>query len=436
MTRRICLVTTGQPSTNPRLVKEADALTALGHHVHVIGAHWAAWADRTDAALLATRRWSADIIDWRRATAPARFWKTRVRHAVARAVAARWMGGRGRIGTSAPGRLTPELTTAARAWPADLYVAHNLGALPAAAAAARRHGARLGFDAEDHHSGQVTPDDPAWRIARAVEDRYLPACDYVTASSPRIAAAYAWLCRREPVVVLNVYALSDRPAAPVPPGDGPLRLYWFSQTVGPRRGLEEAVSAMGQLPAGSVELHVRGAWAPGYAEVLAAAARAAGVSDSQIVRYDPAPPADMVRLAAPFDVGLALEPTVPANADAALSNKLFAYLLAGVPVIATDTAAHRALAPALDDAMTVVPAGQAGALAAAIRRWADDRPNLAAARRVAWQRGETRYNWECEQPRYLAAVAAAFDGGDALRAAASRLDAGARHAQRPNRVTS
>ena len=29
---RICLVTTGQPSTNPRLVKEADALAAEGYY--------------------------------------------------------------------------------------------------------------------------------------------------------------------------------------------------------------------------------------------------------------------------------------------------------------------------------------------------------------------------------------------------------------------
>ena len=47
--------------------------------------------------------------------------------------------------------------------------------LPAAVAAARRHGARLGFDAEDYHRGQPPVHDAAARaLAAACEERYLP----------------------------------------------------------------------------------------------------------------------------------------------------------------------------------------------------------------------------------------------------------------------
>ena len=58
------------------------------------------------------------------------------------------------------------LHAAACAVPADLYIAHYVAALPAAGAAAQRHGALLGFDAEDFHSGEGMARRPrhgAWR---------------------------------------------------------------------------------------------------------------------------------------------------------------------------------------------------------------------------------------------------------------------------------
>ena len=39
---RICLVTPGQPSTNPRLVKEADALCEAGYDVQVVACKYQA----------------------------------------------------------------------------------------------------------------------------------------------------------------------------------------------------------------------------------------------------------------------------------------------------------------------------------------------------------------------------------------------------------
>ena len=84
---------------------------------------------------------------------------------------------------------------AAKRVPADLYIAHYPAALPAAAIAARRHGALYAFDAEDFHLGDW-PEGPGAssskrRLIRAIEGRYLPGCAYVTAASPGIADAYA-----------------------------------------------------------------------------------------------------------------------------------------------------------------------------------------------------------------------------------------------------
>src|SRR5665213_3279271 len=45
---RICLISPGHLSTNPRLVKEADALVAAGHEVSVIVADFVLWAREAD----------------------------------------------------------------------------------------------------------------------------------------------------------------------------------------------------------------------------------------------------------------------------------------------------------------------------------------------------------------------------------------------------
>jgi len=421
MSARVCLVTTGQPSTNPRLVKEADALAAHGYIVHVVGAHWADWADRADVELLRARRWSCQLVDGRREGAAWLFWKSRVRHRAARSAFRMPIVGRA-FANGAAGRLTPELSAAASASPADLYIAHNLGALPAAAAAARRHGARLGFDAEDYHRGELAADDTAAiALAAHIEEQYLPQCDYVTAASPGIAAAYAPLCKTPPVVILNVFPRSDRPAAPMARRDGPFRLYWFSQTIGRDRGLEQVVGAMGILRDLPIELHLRGAWQAGYQSHLEQTAPAAGVDWGRVVSHAPAPPAEMIRIAAAYDAGLALEASRTTNADILLSNKIFTYLLAGLPVLASATTAQRALVRELGAAAVIAPIDDAETLALMLRPWVENPEALADARRTAWRLGETRFNWDHEQRVFLEVVQTVMGDGLGRRAVVAGL---------------
>ena len=58
---RVCLVTTGHPATNPRLVKEADALAGAGYAVRVVAATFLPWADQADAEF-AERPWPVERI--------------------------------------------------------------------------------------------------------------------------------------------------------------------------------------------------------------------------------------------------------------------------------------------------------------------------------------------------------------------------------------
>ena len=83
---------------------------------------------------------------------------------------------------------------------------------------------------------------------------------------------------------------------------------------------------------------------------------------------------------------------------------MFTYLLAGLPVIASATSAQAALGMQLGSAARVVPIGDVNQLADAIREWIDDAASLESAKQTAWQLGETRFNWDVEQRRFLDAV--------------------------------
>src|ERR1700675_250118 len=53
---RVCLITPGHLATNPRIVKEADALSEAGYDVTVIAADFLGWA-RTADVEFANRPW-------------------------------------------------------------------------------------------------------------------------------------------------------------------------------------------------------------------------------------------------------------------------------------------------------------------------------------------------------------------------------------------
>ncbi len=60
--KKVVLLTTGQPSTNPRIVKEADALHAAGFSVTVLYCYFIDWAVSSDEKLLISVPWVHKLI--------------------------------------------------------------------------------------------------------------------------------------------------------------------------------------------------------------------------------------------------------------------------------------------------------------------------------------------------------------------------------------
>lgn len=411
---KICLVTPAQPSNNPRLVKEADALTEAGHDVHVLYAHVSRWADKSDQSLLAGRKWTHTRVGGH----PTEqrwpyFWslrRLRFGHRLA-GIARRWEG-MGLKPALLDGwiadRVLGELKQAAIETSADLYIGHNTAALPAVVAAAKKYGARCGFDIEDYFSGMDpygSPLSPGAQVTERIERKYLPECDYLTVVSSEIGGIYHKKYNVGlPTQILNVFSLRRRPQSLKfsNPGE-PLRLYWVSQTIGDER-LENVIRAMGALSQLQIELHLRGNWAEGYRDRVMALAAASGVRSECIVSHPVAPADEMINLASMYDVGLVLEGNKAPYNDLCLTNKIFTYVLAGNLIITTATKAHQRVAQELGPAAFCYKEDDLPALIAKLRHWGENPAALRLARSHAWELGKTTYNWEAESAKFLEIV--------------------------------
>ena len=402
----ICLLTPGQPSINPRLVKEADALVEAGHDVRVLCSHMVSWADVADRNLLAKRKWTCSYVGGNNGSLLYAW--TRLRHGLVRRFAGSSSGDSG-LGVRALTRVTPELSAAAVQCRADLYIAHYTGALAAAGQAAKQNGSSVAFDAEDFETGYYDLKSGPQKIDRLLEDverRYLQECRYVTAASPGIASAYhVKYGIPMPTTILNVFPLADRPLAfRTTSPTGPLRLYWFSQTLGPGRGLEDVIRAMGRLRDCRLELHLQGFARPKHRQYLQEVAIAAGVPDQTILFHPPVEPGELIRSVAEFDVGLALEQPESVNRRICLTNKIFAYLLAGNAIAATTTAGQRGILETIGEAGFLYEPGDIDALARGLRNWSQDRAMLQRARQESWLWGTHRFNWETEKRKFLQVI--------------------------------
>jgi hypothetical protein len=383
------------------MLKAADALSAAGFRVHVVSANVVPWAEDADASVMRTRSWDRSVVQSRRATSGARI---KVMQALADTMGASHTPMS--VAARAYSRVHDELVREIVARPADLIYGGTTGALAAIADGARRLRVPYAIDFEDFHSGEASGpgSELSNALAARVERDVIPQARFITAGSPMIAAAYTSRYGVRPLTIHNTFTIATM--KPDERAGGPLRLYWFSQTLGPRRGLEDVVRAAGHSQA-PIELHLRARTVPAYLESLRAL-QAAVAPSLELVIHDPASPDDMVALAQPYDAGLSCEEPDVLNRRLCLTNKIFTYLAAGVPMLLSRTPAQARLEPQLGDASFGYNCGDVRGLADILRRLATDRSLRCRARGAARDAAARRWHWE--HPADRGALVAAVQG--------------------------
>jgi glycosyltransferase involved in cell wall biosynthesis len=406
--KKILIITSGQPSLNPRLVKEADALSDAGYQVTVLYAYWNSWGTKFDRELIPTKKWKAICVGGDPERSPFLYFLSRLIHKIANIVSRKTHGKY--LAEIAIARAAYFLSRKAKKHQADLYIGHNLGALSATINAAKANRKPCGFDAEDFHrfetSNNLADVDVLLKIN--LENRYLPHINYLTASSPFIAEAYQQLFPyKNPVIVLNSFPRNLTIHKPVLNEDRPIKLLWFSQTIGPKRGIEDIVNALYLLTDYRFELHLLGYLSKENKVVFAD--NLIGNKPVSIHFHEPLNPSELSFFSSQFDIGLALEPAFSINNDIALSNKIFTYLQAGLCVIGSDTRAHCDFWSQYPAIGKIYKKGDPQALAGILLYYYQRRDKLFECRKAAFKASNEQLNWENESKGFLKLIAKILD---------------------------
>lgn len=403
--KHLLILIGGHLANAPRPQKEARAAREAGFTVSVRGT----WHDDDLAAedgeiaralgvnfapLLDLRTRNPRALAARLRGKGARYWLRRTGHATASS-----------FGLTAPlmlretGRLRP-----------DLVMVHSEAGLWAGKRLLDR-GFRVGVDFEDWFSEDLPPASRTERPVEALRELenallHHAHATFTTTGSMGAALAAEAGCDRVPTFIPNAFpvlARHDRPEPPASPEGGPVRFYWFSQTIGPGRGLEMLAQALGVV-SGNWELHLRGNLR-GYATWFES--HFADLGPDRVFVHSPVTNRELPLASSPYDVGLALEMPDYPNHDLTASNKIFEYLRCGLAMIATRTKGQAEVMNACPDAGWLVCPLDFLELAGALQECVDHPGRVRSAKRAARAASETVWSWDRFSPHLKDALLAA-----------------------------
>lgn len=398
---KILILTSSHLCRNPRVVKEATSLGTAGYEVTVMTLSVQARFEEIDLALLAGLPFKRVTLDYVANTRSAR-----VADFIQRGTtwAARQLLSRTGLETAQTLGPASALLRFARSFPADLTIVHT--EIPIwIAKHLIRGGRRVAVDIEDWYSEDLMHKDRKSRplkLLRNAEHFALQNAAYSSATSQSMADGLAQKhhCTK-PIVLRNVFPLQATSRVDRKDYDAPPRFIWFSQTIGPGRGLELFLSAWMRTKNPS-SIHLLGDERPGYCDMLRQLLPPE--RRSQLHHLPLVSPNELPETLAKFDIGLALEPNWPLNRDVTISNKIFQYLNAGLAVIATDTAGQSEVLRAAPDCGLLVKAGETTQLAADLDNLIGDRSRLRTMQLAARNAAEATFCWEKESLGLLTAV--------------------------------
>jgi glycosyltransferase involved in cell wall biosynthesis len=400
---RICLLSHGQPSANPRLVRDASALADGGYAVRVVATQFISELIEHDRELVRAAKWRYEPLDLINGSRGARTWTYfRARRRIS-ATLASWFASE-RLVARAYAYANPELAKLAATEKADLYVAYQHNSLPAAYWAARKNRSRCALDAQDLLADCSA--EPV-KLAASIEKRYLPHCVYVSTMSHAAAKRLEETnnLAKIPIVLCNTPRLTERDGV-IPPlqrsPSQPISLYWFGQTVGAHSRADQILAAMPSL-CKPTKLVLRGK--PDEAFVSRLRSQANALRLDQMLQILPrAEPTEMVRLASKHDILLGTQPGTELFNQMAIGNKVFTGMMAGLALALSDTIAHRKLLAEYQGCGFLFRDGDIEALVSQLNRLLTDRKKLKEMKLHSWNLAELRFNWEVESKTLLRTV--------------------------------
>lgn len=405
-TNKIVLITSTQPSINPRLVKEADTLADLGLDVTVIYQYWNKWATKADSTLLPQKKWKAVRVGGSPNEGKFLYYFTRLFHRLFR-ILRKYIGLDYGIAEHSIGRCTYLLYREAIKHRAILYIGHNPGALAPTIQAAKKVSSKAGFDAEDFHRNEYSSDATHLDVLTKayLEKKYYSLADYITTASPLISLEYQKLFPNLKFnTILNVFPKSGLIFKEEQ--NTWLKVFWFSQTIGYNRGIEEIIEAVNICNSHNIkiQIHLLGNPRDYVINDLNALTKRYNFHPSQIQYYSPIPSDSIPHFASKFDIGMATEIGTPYNRDICLTNKIFTYIQAGLAIVASDTSAQKEFINLCSACGMLYNRGDVDSLASVLQYYYDNRHELKKARSESHRLANSELNWETESEKFVNVV--------------------------------
>ncbi|HNW74007.1 MAG TPA: glycosyltransferase [Bacteroidales bacterium] len=401
--KKICILTQSHLCRNPRVVKESIALAGAGFEVVILTTFTYPDLLAEDLKLIdhpaITLKGVVNMIP---SQAPGwyRFKERLVRRLAGEAIA--------RFGAETAFALGYDyrrnLNAAVRE-KADLYTCHQEISTVIGCKLLRR-GFKVAFDFEDWYSHDLLPEANRSRpvgLLEKYEKIALRQGMFSYTTSKALANALGDFAGALPPHVLpNVFPYSDRDRLDnriIDRKDLSIpSIHWYSQTIGPGRGLEFLVETLADVTT-PVELHLRGNIYRNFSEDL-----------DKLFPYDKGhklfthplvPHNELLSRIAEHDVGLATEEYTPDSRNLTITNKILQYLQGGIAVVASDTLGQQEVAQQAPEAVMLFRNKDRNSLANLLNELLHDRDRLLKARQASSDAARDNFCWEQQAPRLI-----------------------------------
>ncbi|MEJ7610054.1 MAG: hypothetical protein WKF88_02630 [Ferruginibacter sp.] len=194
--------------------------------------------------------------------------------------------------------------------------------------------------------------------------------------------------------IFSVQNLKKEAGEEAKPG---LDLFWFSQFIGPSRGIETVISALNKCSDYDIRLHLLGNITDSYRQELSGKIK----NKDNLFFLPPTSPDNIFTIASKFDIGLATEIPASLNREYCLTNKIFTYLLSGNCLVMSATKAQAAFAATYPGIGKVYEPYDEVQLAGFLRQLYDDPAILAQMKANSLKLAKEKLNWEQESMIFL-----------------------------------
>lgn len=371
----VCAVVISDLAYDARVWKEARSLNSAGLTVCLIGCAY---------DIDATRRRSEDGID----------------------VVEVPLGGRtGRVSVAARARTLLRVFSEVLRTPARAYHVHNIHPGLAGLLASRARRARLVYDAHELYGEPTDPSLSARLMARLtflLERLMVRLADAAVTTNPSRAEVLSVRHGPREVAVLRNVPSLQRDVEPLDPGfpSGVNVILYQGGIYAKSRAFRQTVEALSHLP-DDIHLVILGFGRERDIGLVRSWAEEFAVAD-RVHLLPPRPFDELVRTAAAATLGLVPIRPIRLNHTLGDTNKLHEYLMAGLPVVASDLPEIRHVARQGDPPVgEVFDPDDWASIAAAVKRILSDQERLAQRRCEALRLARELYNWEVEQNKLL-----------------------------------